>query len=118
MVLGVILKRFKNWIIKLLRTLFLEDLTQKPNRHSEKNEYSQKKPFHVSDDDTPEHCEFDKCNTKLNIVNSKKCKYCDRFFCIKHLAPAEKHNCKEKLNTILHPFREEFSKGRVIVHSK
>lgn len=63
-------------------------------------------------------CQLSGCNTTLNIINGKKCKYCDKYFCIAHLAPAENHNCKGKLTDLKYRFRELYSKGNRTIISK
>jgi len=43
---------------------------------------------------SPKICTLEGCGNELMLMDAKKCKYCDKHFCGKHIYPAELHKCK------------------------
>ena len=95
-----IFQRFLSWFLSYFKKLKIE----------EKDDIQKEK--------IPDNCQFENCTNKLFITNYKKCKYCGRYFCSMHIAPAEKHNCKGNLKSLSHSYRTIYSKGRTTVISK
>lgn len=91
-----IFQRFLSWTKSLMNNLMTE---------SEDSELKTKEK-------APIICQVEGCDTELNIINGKKCGYCKQYYCITHIAPAEKHNCKGKLRTIPGGHRVLYSGGK------
>lgn len=68
-----------------------------------KNLFSRKyKPGYTSIKDferikVPPVCQIKFCGTKLNVINTYRCPYCNRFHCDKHRLP-EEHGCTNPKN--------------------